>query len=128
MKESHTILNKAELNNESAKFAGTYVERAFRKGRETEKHLVLNCVAHGFYMGARHYETAVMAPNFFRRLLGCKPLDDTALWNESVKAANYYLRRRGYWGKLPMSELALMRSTLSYGFREGYLWRRNHSA
>jgi hypothetical protein len=118
-------LNEAELNNESVKFAGKYVEQRFQNGRDVEKHLVLNCVAHGFYMGARHCETVTFRPQIsLKRLLGVGNIDEPEeVWNESIKASNYYIAKKKY-SKLSMGDLALVRATVSYGFREGCQWRQ----
>lgn len=118
-------LSKAELNNVSARFAGAYIETAFRKGREVEKQLVLNCVAHGYYMGARNFEDILLRPRWWRVLFGKPrgPLADVGLFHESVKAGRFYLKRKGYL-KLAMADQSLILASVTYGFREGYSWRK----
>lgn len=115
-------MNEAELNNESARFAGTFVEKHFKSGAETEKQLVMNCVAHGFYMGARHYEKTVGRFRFWSFLRGVEPLSAEKLYRESQKASRYYVKKKGY-RKLNIHEQALICATVSTGFEGGYQWR-----
>lgn len=121
----------AELNNESARFAGRYCETRFRGGRDVEKHQVLNCVAHGYFCGFRWAETEFLFPSSARILVNwmknktLENFSDEALWNESIKASNHYVVQKGFT-TIALAEQALIRATFSYGFRDGFRSARIH--
>ena len=76
-------------------------------------------------MGSRFAEATVVNPKKWRVFLwGVKTFSDIQLWNESVKASNYYVTKKKYT-RIASAELALIRATLSHGFRAGYRWREN---
>lgn len=107
-------IRDGELADLSANFAGKYVEKNFQRGAETSKWLVLNCVAHGYYMGVRHAEKIYNRTFFAKK----PPLSDDALDKESLHAANYYLTKKNLTN-LDWSQQALVRATVAHAFSEG---------
>lgn len=114
-------MKEVELTGASLKFSGQYVKDKFPKGRDIERNLVMNTTAHGFFMGARDIEKRQARPTW--KFWIKKDLDEEALLMESIKASQYYVKKKSY-GKVPFGQLALIKSTVAYGFREGYAYRR----
>lgn len=122
---------EADLNELSVNFAGQYIDEKFKSGRDVEKALVLNCIAHGFFMGARHAEdtdnlnTMKTAWIRFKGLftddyLPLYPASDTK-WIEkhADKAALYYIKKKRY-ERMSFGEKALIQSTVALGFKRGF--------
>ena len=76
-------------------------------------------------MGARHAESTVINPKKWKKFLwGVKTFSDLQLWNESVRASNFYIAKKKYH-RIAFAEQALIRATVSHGFRAGYRWRES---
>jgi hypothetical protein len=105
----------------SVRFSGEYVDKKFHKGDIFQKSKVATTVAHGYYLGARRCEEMTNAP-WWKRLYLKKCSSEAELSEESVKAANHYIKEKGF-GKLNFYEQALIKSTVSFGFREGFTSR-----
>lgn len=121
-------LNEAELTDMAAKYASEYIFERFKTGRDIEKSLILNTVAHGYYMGARRYEE-VSTPKwwwfFIKPMVKTERLVDYkgALDRDSVKASRAYIKAKKYQN-MSFSELALVRASLCGGFVVGYIARK----
>lgn len=109
---------EAEAQNFSVKFAGNYVLKKFKNGKDVEKHMVLNIVAHGHYMGIRFAEQ-LYSRRFFKVTA---PWDEEKLIEEANRAAKTYLVAKSYT-RLNTYEQALIRASLSHGFKNGFRFR-----
>lgn len=131
-------INTAELNETSAKFAGEYIKDHYKSSNAVTKSLVVNTIAHGFYMGARHLEKfANMTPleqNLYRikclftnDYLPLYPaMDERWIERQSVKAAQEYLTKKNYDG-LSWEQKALIKACVSTGFISGVKYREQRS-
>lgn len=108
-------ISEAELTKQSVQFAGKYVEEKFKNGSLVEKSLVVNSLAHGFYIGARHQQKS--RGSLWARIVSHIVGDDLDEAH-ALKAANYYLKKKGYT-KLEFAEQALIRACVATGFRNG---------
>jgi hypothetical protein len=117
-------LTDVEVTDRSVKFAGDYIEKKFKKGRDTEKSLVLNCSAHGFFMGVRHVENVKNKPRWKFWVL--TKWSDEELQLESIKAAKTYVREKGF-KKLDIGTSALIRAVVGNGFINGVRYREQSS-
>lgn len=115
-------LPEVDVQNKSVSFAADYIEKKFKKGRDSEKSLVLNTTAHGFYMGTRHVESSIGAHKL--KFWVQRSWTQEEMVNEGIKAAQSYIRAKGY-KKLDFGTLALIRACISSGFRSGMQWRAN---
>lgn len=75
-------------------------------------------------MGARHIEKRQTRPTW--KFWIKRDLNEEELNLESIKAASYYVRQKNY-NVLPYGQLALIRSTVAYGFREGFRFRESNA-
>lgn len=114
-------LTKVDLTDQAVRFAGDYIDKKFKNGRETEKSLILNTVAHGYFMGARHVENIVNKPSWMFWIK--KKVEYSKLDDESVKAAKAYIKKKGF-KQLDFSTSALIKASLGVGFREGAIFRK----
>jgi hypothetical protein len=101
------------------------VDKKFSKGSLAEKGKVATVVAHGYYMGARHYENLANRP--FWKFWVKQKLTVDELDLESVDAANEYIKKKNFY-KLPYYEQALLRASVSMGFKEGFKSRATAKA
>lgn len=110
-------MKEVDLVNISVKFSGDYVMDKFKTGRDIEKALVLNTVAHGYFMGVRFNEEARNEPKwkFWKKKVA---LSDEELIHESIYAAKAYIIEKQYQN-LPFERAALIKATLGYGFKAG---------
>lgn len=109
-------MKEEQLNNKCATFAGKYIEAKFKGGSQVERNLVLNSLAHGMYMGVRFAEKTYTS--FWFKFLP-KIIDSEYIEKHGIKASNFYLKKKGY-SKLQWHEQALIRASVSTGFREGF--------
>ncbi len=114
-------MKEVDLTDLAAKFAGEYVSERFKKGTEIEKHLILNSLAHGYFMGARWTEDRLTL-KWYHRFIPVKIPSPSDLVAESIKAAAYYLKKKDML-KLEFAQQALIKATLCKGFQEGASWR-----
>lgn len=118
---------EVDLSAAAAKFAGAYVDEKFKTGSDTEKSLVLNTLAHGYYMGARHCEKFYASK--WQGFLGLEkrvaPRKHDDLVKESIRASKFYLQKKGFL-KLEFATQALIKATLSRGFQEGFTVREGN--
>lgn len=110
-------LSESIITERAVKYAGAYVDARFKNGSPSEKNLVLNTLAHGFYMGSAYADK--IRRSWWRRLF---PVEQSSAWAEKhgLKAAKVYLRKKGYL-KLDWTEQALIRATVAKGFEAGVL-------
>lgn len=114
-------LDDVNITDEAVKFAGEYVSEKFKSGAGIQKHLVVNTVAHGYYMGAIERRRFNTGYNLWYRLMDkyFKKDENTWLNEESIKAANFYLKKKKFQ-RLNFAEQALIKASLCYGFQHGY--------
>lgn len=124
-------MREVDLSDSAVKYAGNYIADHFKKGSEVDKHLILNTIAHGFFMGARWREKLhnyhVGWKTIFRAFTKVDPegkIPDEMLVRESIKASTYYLKKKEY-SKLEFASQALIRASLSKGFQEGFRFRES---
>lgn len=110
-------MKEADLTSACVHYAGKYVDEKFKNGSVVEKNLVVNCLAHGFYMGRRFAEKG--KNSILAAILFWNTGDEDWVMKHSIKAGKYYLKKTGYL-KLEWAEQALIRSTVSTGFRAGF--------
>ena len=115
-------LSEVKLQDLAVNFAGAYIEAKFKNGRDIEKSLILNTVAHGYYIGARRAEE-IFAEKWWRifSFLIPDPQEwrDTKIDQDAIKASKVYIRKKRYQ-KMSFGELALIRASLCTGFNAGF--------
>jgi hypothetical protein len=119
------MINKKdmELQQESVDFSAKYIEKNFKNANMVKKNLVLNTIAHGYYMGKRHSENLETGEKksilqFLPWLKKQRNLTEKELVSESNGAAREYLSVKQMNG-LPMEEKSLIFSSIVKGFQEG---------
>lgn len=113
-------LPEVDVQNRAADFAGKYLDAHFKKGDDIARNIVLNSVAHGFWMGAKYFEKK--SERSFLGIVFEKKWTDEELNEESIKAAKYYLRK-GTKSKYDMGTASLVKACISHGFSNGLRWR-----
>lgn len=114
-------LDNVDLTDEAVKFAGEYISTKFKNGAVIEKHMVLNTVAHGYYMGAIE---SSKAPSWWQVSFWIsKTITDEWVTTESIKAATFYLKKKKF-KRLGFAQQALIKASLCYGFQHGYRSRQ----
>lgn len=111
---------ESDIIASSVKFASSYMRDRFRGGSKVEESLVINSIAHGYYMGAKHrYSSRRSIWSWFRKTEVTSDYID----KHAQKASNFYLKKFGYT-KLEWSNQALIRACVAIGFRHAYEERR----
>src|SRR5262249_35870049 len=118
-------LGEHQTQDAAAKFAGKYVEERDKASKNlADRGLILNVVAHGHYMGTRHYES-IHTPWRFWLFTGSNAspnLSENALEMYSIEAGHKYVEKKGY-GRQTVYTRGLIRACIAYGFKAGFRWR-----
>lgn len=115
---------EGDLNALAVKRAGEYVEQRMKGGTDATRHLVLNSVAHGFWMGARFAEKTYRE-HLHHVVPWLRPLDrypEAWIERHAKKASDQYMRSKNF-SPLNSGEKALVKATVMVGFEGGYRWR-----
>lgn len=108
-------MKEIDLQAASASFAGEYTKTRMRGGALVENNLLLNCAAHGFYMGARFLEARK------KRWWSRESMTEVMSTREASKAAEFYIRHR-LQGLNPDQD-AIARIAVTKGFTQGIKFR-----
>lgn len=115
-------LPEIDLTEKSVKYAGDYVNSKFKTGRDIEKNLVLNSLAHGFFTGARYVESCHNKP-LWKFWVKTK-WSDEELVNQGIKASAYYLKKR--FRKVDFMTFNLVKASNCNAFCDGVRFREKN--
>lgn len=109
-------MKEVDINEQAVQFAGRYVnERMKANAGQFERQTVLNCVAHGYFMGYRWRQR--VANRWFFKVSNPAPKD--FLLKHSNEAAKFYVRVNKL-KKLSWEQQAMVKASVSIGFEKGY--------
>lgn len=100
------ILLEKEIMHKSAVVAEKYINEKFKTTNIVDRHLAVNGVAHGYYMGVKHSKT-----------LKGEVISQPDLETTSINAAKFYIKKK--FPQIATEERTLLSNTVAHGFREG---------